>query len=380
VSECGKAAVMVIGSQARSLVNFRGPLVKALHEHGHRVIAAAPSLSEDLDCVEQLARMGAECRDIPLSRTGLNPVADLRLLGELVRIMRAAQPQAALGYTAKAAIFGSIAAAIAGVPRRYALITGLGYAFTAGGGLKRRLVRSVLMRLYRAALSRTTKVFFQNRDDAQEFRDLGLIPPALPVVIVNGSGIDLDRFAPAPLPPPPLKFLLVARLLSAKGIREYAEAAAIVRARFPQVEFHLVGGLDSNPDAIPLREVEQWRADGRLVWHGEVADVRPYLAAAHVFVLPSYREGTPRSVLEAMGMGRAVITTDAPGCRETVVDGDNGFLVPTHAVSPLVEAIERFVHDPALVERMAERSLDIARAKYDVHKVNAAMLQEMELM
>ena len=199
------------------------------------------------------------------------------------------------------------------------------------------------------------------------------------MVVVNGSGIDLGEFRPAPFPEGPLQFLLVARMLSAKGIREYVAAARQVRRTRSDVQFHLVGGTDSNPDAIAADEVQRWHDAGDVIWHGEVSDVRGYLAECHVFVLPSYREGTPRSVLEAMAMGRPIITTDVPGCRETVVDGENGLLVPPRAVEPLAEAIRRFIDDPKLIERMGQRSREIAEEKFDVDKINAQMLREMEL-
>jgi glycosyltransferase involved in cell wall biosynthesis len=373
------AAVLVVGNQARSLTNFRGPLLQAMRERGHRVVAAAPRLCADLDCVDELARIGVVGRDISLNRTGLNAFADLRSIASLMRLMRQEKPEAVLCYTAKAVIFGMIAASLTSVPRRYALVTGLGYAFTVGGGAMRTVVRAVLMRLYRTAFRRTSKVFFQNHDDATLFRELGLLPPALPVVVVNGSGIDLRKFRSAPFAQGPLQFLLVARILSAKGIREYAAAAARVRKTRADVQFHLVGGLDSNPDAIPAHEVKRWHETGDIVWHGEVLDVRPHLAECHVYVLPSYREGTPRSVLEAMAMGRPIITTDAPGCRETVIEGENGFLVPPRTVEPLVEAMKQFVDDRDLIVRMGQRSREIAEGKFDVDKINAQMLHEMEL-
>jgi glycosyltransferase involved in cell wall biosynthesis len=372
-------AVLVVGNQARSLTNFRGPLLQAMRERGHRVVAAAPRLSEDLDCVKELAGIGVVGRDISLSRTGLNGFADFRTIASLLRLMRQENPEVVLCYTAKPVIFGMIAASLARVPRRYALVTGLGYAFTVGGGAMRAVVRAVLMRLYRTAFRRTTKVFFQNHDDAALFRELGLLPAALPVVVVNGSGIDLRKFRPAPFPHGPLQFLLIARVLSAKGIREYAAAAERVRKTRADVQFHLVGGIDSNPDAIPADEVKRWHQAGTVVWHGEVSDVRPHLAACHVYVLPSYREGTPRSVLEAMAMARPIITTDAPGCRETVIEGENGFLVPPRTVEPLIEAVERFIDDPDLVAPMGRRSREIAQSKFDVGKINTQMLHEMEL-
>jgi len=176
-----------------------------------------------------------------------------------------------------------------------------------------------------------------------------------------------------------VRFLLIARLLRDKGIREYAEAAAHLRQAHPDAEFHLVGPHDSNPEAIGEAEVLAWQRAGQIIWHGRLDDVRPAIAAAGVYVLPSYREGTPRSVLEAMSMGRPVITTDAPGCRETVEDGVNGYLVPVRDADALAAAMERFLVDPDLVRRMGARSRAIAVEKYDVHKVNAVMLEAMGL-
>ncbi|MEO8454685.1 MAG: glycosyltransferase family 4 protein [Sphingomicrobium sp.] len=375
-----EGSILVIAGYAPSLTNFREPLLKTIRKAGNRVIAAAPGLLQDRSVSARLARLDVDCRNIPLSRTGLNPVADLLLLLNLANLMRVERPEVVLGYTAKPVIFGLLAAATARVPRRYALITGLGYAFADNGGQRAFLLRSIQKLLYRLALRRATKVFFQNHDDPELFRRLGLLPKGLPIVIVNGSGIDLEQFPRTPVPNSPIRFLLIARLIAAKGIREYARAAALLRGSYSDVEFHLVGGLDSNPDHLSADELRQWQEDRILMWHGEVTDVRPHIAACHVYVLPSYyREGTPRSVLEAMAMGRPVITTDAPGCRETVTDGENGFLVPPRAVEPLVEAMERFILHPELIAAMGLRSREIAENKFDVHKVNAQMVREMEL-
>ena len=170
---------------------------------------------------------------------------------------------------------------------------------------------------------------------------------------------------------------MIGRLLGDKGVREFAEAARKIKALHPEVRFNVVGWIDSNPDAIAQSELDAWVADGTLEFLGKLDDVRPAIAACTVYVLPSYREGTPRTVLEAMAMGRPIITTDAPGCRETVIDGDNGFLVPVQSVDALVDAMLKFIEDPALAPRMGRRSRQIAEDKYDVHKVNAVMLREM---
>ena len=368
---------LVIASFPESLLHFRGPLLSALHSKSLQVHVAAPNLPECGAVRRQLQALGYVVHSVPMRRTGTNPVADAFTLWQLWRLMRRIRPSHVLGYTIKPVIYGSLAAWLAGVPRRFALITGLGYAFqgqvNARGGL-----RALVQSLYGLALRCTHKVFFQNPDDEALFRSLYLLQPETPSCVVNGSGVDVSAYAVAPLPSKP-HFLLIARLLGDKGVREYAQAAQRIRVLYPQVRFSLVGWIDENPNAIDQCELDSWVKAGTLNFLGRLSDVRPAIEACSVYVLPSYREGTPRTVLEAMAMGRAVITTDAPGCRETVVDGDNGFLVPVQSVDALTEAMARFIKDPTLAARMGQRGRQMAEDKYDVHKVNAVMLKEMGL-
>ena len=207
----------------------------------------------------------------------------------------------------------------------------------------------------------------------------------IPAVVVNGSGVNVSDFDVMPLPlngqnQVAISFLLIARLLGDKGVREYAEAAAIIKKNHPDIQFNLVGWIDDNPTAITQSELDAWVNAGTLKYWGKLSDVRPAIAESSVYVLPSYREGTPRTVLEAMAMGRAVITTDAPGCRETVVDGDNGFLVEVKSVQDLVVAMQKFIEQPELAIQMGKRSREIALNKYDVHQVNKHMMTEMGLL
>lgn len=369
---------LLIASFPDSILHFRGPLLDALLARGLRVHVAAPGLGAGSEWHDKLQARGITVHDIALRRTGMNPFADLRTLIELWRLMRKIRPDYVLAYTIKPVIYGSLAAKFAGVPHRYALITGLGYAFQGEGGQSRGLLRMLAKRLYGLALRGVHKALFQNPDDEALFRTLGILPASTSSFVVNGSGVDVAAYAVAPLPVEP-RFLLIARLLGDKGVREYAEAARSIRAKHPQIAFALVGWIDENPDAIAQHELDGWLADGVVEYAGRLSDVRPAIAASSVYVLPSYREGTPRTVLEAMAMGRAVITTDAPGCRETVVDGDNGFLVPVKSVSGLVAAMQQFIDDPALAGRMGGRSRAIAENKYDVHKVNQSMLEQMEV-
>lgn len=371
--------VLVIAGFAESLLKFRRHLLITMVGGGLEVHVAAPDLPEGCSLRKRLVECGFEVHAIPLRRTSTNPLADVCAMWALWSLMRRIQPDATLSYTIKPVIYGTLAACMARVPRRYALITGLGYAFTGQASGLRGNVKAVVQCLYRQALRRVHKVFFQNPDDQDLFRQLGLLATGIESVVVNGSGVDLESFSLAPLPQGAPHFLLIARLLGDKGVREYAWAAQRIKATHPQVKFSLVGWLDENPDAIHQAELDTWVEAGTLCYLGRLQDVRTAIAQCSVYVLPSYREGTPRTVLEAMAMGRAVITTDAPGCRETVVDGCNGFLVPIKAVDALVDAMERFIQEPDLARRMGQRGRDLAEDKYDVHKVNAVMLREMGL-
>ncbi|XKH59511.1 glycosyltransferase family 4 protein [Halomonas sediminis] len=369
---------LLVSGSSNSLVNFRGPLVQALIKAGLEVHAAAPGLGDAPTTRRKLEDWGVVTHDIPMQRTGLNPWRDLVTLQALYRLMRSIRPEAVLGYTIKPVVYGLLAAWLAKVPKRYALITGLGYAFAGEARGKRALVFQVVRRLYAAALNRADRVFFQNPDDEALFRELGILSKRVPSQVLNGSGVDMTHFAVAPLPEGPPRFLLIARLLGDKGVRQYANAARRIKQQHPEMVFQLAGGVDSNPDSITQDELDTWVEEGTIAQLGWLSDVRPAIADCSVYVLPSYyREGTPRSVLEAMAMGRAVITTDAPGCRETVIEGDNGYLIPVKDVDALVEAMQHFIDHPALVQTMGRRSHEIAQDRYDVHKVNAVMLEAM---
>ncbi|MDI1300850.1 MAG: glycosyltransferase family 4 protein [bacterium] len=371
-----------------SLLNFRGPLLQALLAQGLSVHVAAPDLPVGSAMRLRLESRGITVHEISLHRTGMNPLADVASLLDLWRLMRRIQPDYVLGYTIKPVIYGTLVATLARVPHRFALITGLGYAFQGqddgaepAGKDQRGLLRALVQGLYALALRGALKVFFQNPDDEALFRQQGILRASAASVVVNGSGVDVSEYAVSALPPVTAEsgphFLLIARLLGGKGVREYATAARRIKARYPQAVFRLVGWIDENPDAIRQQELDTWVAEGVLEYLGRLSDVRAAIADCSVYVLPSYREGTPRTVLEAMAMGRAIITTDAPGCRETVVQGDNGFLVPVKSVDALVAAMERLINEPELIARMGQRSRRIAEEKYDVNAVNAVMLREM---
>jgi len=376
-----KNNILIISNTSGALVGFRKPLLIALLQQGLEVHVVAPDLQSINTDTKELQDLNIIAHDISMQRTGINPISDLKTTFELYSLMKKLQPDIVLGYTVKPVIYGTIAAWLARVPYRYALITGLGYAFQeSADNRKRKVIRSILQGLYRFALKRTDGVFFQNPDDEALFHERKILTEKIPSFIVNGSGVGLDEYPETPINSEKIRFLFIGRLLGDKGIREYFEAAEIIKKRYPDVEIDIVGSLDINPDAIQQSELDSWIESGIINYFGKLNDVRPRIANASVFILPSYREGVPRSTLEAMSMGRAIITTDAPGCKETVIDGENGFLVPVKNCELLVNAMEKFILNPELIKSMGKKSRMIAEEKFDVKKVNQQMLQGMELL
>ena len=372
---------LLIAGFADSLINFRWDLICALQAKGLEVHVAAPEISSSPTTLEKLRNNGVFAHDVPMQRTGTNPIEDFKTLIALRQLMQQVRPDYVMAYTIKPVIYGMLAAASTGVPNRAALITGLGYAFQdSEGSTKQNLIRRVTRQLYARALSAADLTFFQNEDDQKLFTDLGIIRPGQNTVVVNGSGVNTEKFSPQPLPEgDEVHFLLIGRLLKDKGVREYVEAARRVKQQYPQAVFNLVGFLDSNPSSVTQQELDQWVNEGTVKFWGKLSDVRPAINACHVFVLPSYREGTPRTVLEAMATARAIITTDAPGCRQTVENGYNGWLVPVQSAEKLAEAMERFLSEPALIQQMGQASLEIARNKYDVNIINDFMLNQLKI-
>jgi glycosyltransferase involved in cell wall biosynthesis len=369
--------VVVIGGWAPSLVKFRAPLLAAMVARGHDVLALAADGTPEV--VRQLAALGVRFEVIPLERAGMDPIADLRLSAHLARRLRGFAPDVVFSYTMKPVIYGTLGAAIAGVPRRTAMITGLGYAFQGASTVRRRIVGGIARRLLRLALGQAHAVVFQNPDNRAELARVGALPAGVEVHVVRGSGVDLHAFAPAVMPEGPPTFLFMGRLLRDKGLLELVEAARQVRAVHPTARVQLLGWIDPNPESVTRAQVDAWVREGCVEYLGTADDVRPHLAAAHALVFPSHHEGTPRAVLEAMSMQRAVITTDAPGCRETIVPGESGLLVPVGDAPALAAAMRRLIEDPALLGFLAGNARRRAEALYDAAAVAAQMLEIMRL-
>ena len=367
--------VLVLGAVSRSLVNFRGPLLQTLKARGHEVVAAAPNDELASQVAETLNSWGIRFVTVELARGGTNPMSDWSSLQAIRRLLIAERPDSLIAYTVKPVIYGGVAARSVGGIRFFPMITGLGYAFTEGRGIKRFILRRIVTHLYRWGLKEPEKVIFQNPDDQALFEKLKIVRSSGQLARVYGSGVDREVFRPEPLPDKPV-FLMVARLVADKGVREYVEAARNVKLRFPEARFLLAGGLDPNPAGISKAEVDAWVAEGVIEYRGIVHPVQPILAECRYYVLPSYyREGTPRSVLEAMATGRPVITTDAPGCRETVESGKNGLLVPPRDSNALASGmIDLLTRSNEEIESMAEEGLKLIRERFDVKKVNESLM------
>jgi len=356
-----------------NIVNFRAGLVRALRERGYEVVALSP----DDPYAGRLAELG--CRHVPLAmdNKGTNPLRDAALFLRYVRALRRERPDVFLGWTIKPNVYGSLAAHLLGVPV-INNVSGLGTAFLSGGWLM-RLVRL----LYRTAFGRSARVFFQNRDDRALFVDSGLLR-ADQARVLPGSGIDLAHFAPPPAvlrnPTTGPVFLLVARLLWDKGVGEYVEAARLLKARLPGARVQLLGFLDvDNRTAVPRQTVEGWVSEGLVEYLGHADDVRQHVAVADCVVLPSYREGTPRSLLEAAAMGKPLVTTDVPGCREVVDDGVNGFLCRPRDAADLADKLLRFAQMPEAARlEMGRQSRLKAEREFSERIVIDAYLAEID--
>ncbi|MEG8026107.1 glycosyltransferase family 4 protein [Sphingomonas aurantiaca] len=341
-----------------NIVNFRRNLVARLQREGYDVVALAPRDAHS----EVLVALGVRYFPIAIDSKGLSPVRDLKLAAQYFRILKQLRPVAFLGWTIKPNVYGSLAAHALGVPV-INNISGLGTAFIKVG-LLTRLVRQ----LYRAALSRSATVFFQNAHDRDLFVAQRMVRDGR-TALLPGSGIDLAQFVPAPAQESPTPVLLmVARLLRDKGVVEFANAARIVREARPDVAFELLGFLDvANRTAIDRAMVECWKREGVLTYLGESADVRPHLARATAVVLPSYREGMPRSLLEAAAMGRPLIATDVPGCTEIARAGENAFLCAARDARSLADAMLALLDlDTDTRAAMGVRSREIAEREFDV--------------
>ena len=365
--------IVIIAPSARAVATKRADLIRTLQQAGAEVLVILPTL--DVAAFEwAYALIPAEYRKVHMIRGGLNPLDDWRTQRELTAILREVRPDIVFNFAVKPTIFGTFAARRAGVPRVVSMVTGAGYLFGPNPGLKQRLLQALALPLYRRAGRANAAMIFQNRDDRQLFIDLGIVPDPDRAVVVNGSGVNLDEFSPSPPPQDgKLRFIMLSRLIAEKGIKELAEATAALATRHPDRFESLHLGTVDPQSYNRISDTAPFEAQG-LQFKGFQTNVAQWLAESSVFVLPSYYpEGIPRAGIEALAIGRPVISTDAPGCRELVIDGENGFLIPPRDAGALRDAMERFITDPTLIPRMGAASQRIAQERFDVRKVNADM-------
>lgn len=369
----------MVGTLVDTMLGFRGELIKDLVAAGHEVFAFAIDYSPEKE--ESVRAMGAHPVSYAMSQLGTNPFTDLLAVIQLFRKFRAHGITISFCYFLKPAIYGTLAGKLAGVPQRVAKIEGLGRVFTVhpdGDKRRKAFVRMLMRLLLRLSLPRANRVYVLNEGDKADLKEFGISRPEPEVL--GGIGVCLDRYYFCPPVTEKIRFVFVGRLLHEKGVRYFIEAAKSLGRRYPKAEFILLGAPDSKPGAITRDELDSLVSEGVVTYPGSVSDVRPWLAESSVFVLPSYyREGVPRSTQEALAMGRPVITTTLPGCRRTVREGVNGYLVPPHDQSALEEAMLRFLNEPELVRSMGVASYRFAREHFDVRKINQRILKDLGL-
>ncbi|MCD8283916.1 MAG: glycosyltransferase family 4 protein [Opitutae bacterium] len=397
------AKILVASGGACSLTGFRLPLIKCLVARGFEVVATA--CEHDEFVAATLAKHGVRFVPFSVGRASVNPLADICFVLRLLAFFRRERFDFAFLFQQKAVLYGGIAARLAGIPKIFAMVTGLGYAFDPRCGIKYKVVHFVASILYKVATRGFSGMIFQNPDDMEFIRSRFLKKSSLPLKRVFGSGVDLNQF-PYSEKFGGGSFIFVGRLIADKGIREYVEAGGLLRRAGKAAKLFVAGGFDNNPSAITEATVREWERRGDCVYMGKISNVREALAGAAVFVLPSHGEGTPRAALEAMATGRPIITTNSPGCREVVffekicrrfdratkvfVDlpaatnprdfvgdillGDNGFLVPVKDPESLSLAMAYYLEHPEAVKRHGRESRRLAEKFYDVNKVNQEIL------
>ena len=372
--------ILIVSSFAPSLVNFRKDLIKSLIGGNNEIFCAAPDFNFYQDVKKELFELGADLVQIKLNRQGLNPLQDFISFFSLLNKLNKIKPDLVIAYTIKPVIYSGLAIRFQNLFLRkevkyFPLITGLGFAFTKSERtFLRRLVSIIIREFLKVSLKYATKIIFQNRDDKKFFYENSIILKQNKTHIVNGSGVNLEVY-PEKKMPNNLIFLMIARLNEDKGVREYLAAAEMIKSKYPEVKFELAGGFDNYPYSINKEEIKMHIEKGTINYLGELQSVQNALERCKVFVLPSYREGTPRTVLEAMATGRPILTTDVPGCRETVLNGYNGFLVKHNDIKSLFSGMLKILNcSKKQLSIMGKNSNKIAKEKFDVHDVNRKLI------
>lgn len=366
--------VLVFSANTKSLIHFRLDMMKCFNDNGCEVYAIGEDESKETK--EFFSSLNIKYFSAKVSRNGMNPLKDYRYKRNLKRIIESIRPDKTFVYQAKPIVYGIPVLKKMGFNEIYPMMGGLGSIFR-GKGLKNKLLRKYLSFKYRKSFSKLKTIIFQNDDDIKLFKDLRIINHQK-TEIINGSGVNTKIFEIKPMPEKPC-FLFVGRLLRDKGIIEYLKACECIKKAYPEIKCMLVGPFDSNPSSIQQDELDYYIKNNYIEYYGEQSDVRSYIERCSTFVLPSYHEGTPKSILEAMSIGRCIITTNVPGCKETTINGVNGIVVDVANVDELLFAMKKTIEDYDLCKDMAKKSGEIARNKYDVEIVNKQILRIMKI-
>lgn len=362
--------IVLVANSAFTLINFRYELIQSLVGAGHQVYVICPPTCKltSGDVSSQFQELGVQFMPVSFQRNSMNPFSDLKLFFELLICFRRVKPHVIINYTIKPFIYSSIAAKLVSKTKITIAsnVTGLGYIFT-DNSLKVILIRKIIKLQLSIATRFNDLIFFQNPDDKSDYIHNEIISLKTKTKIIDGSGVNLNKFYYSPkAKTESVTFLFVARLLKDKGVYEFVAAAKKVKILNPNTRFVVVGPLDSNPTGITKAEIESFHSKGIIEYRGASENVVPHLIECDVFVLPSYREGTPRTILEAMAIGRPIITTDAPGCKECIEDSYNGYLVPVRSIEHLSDAMLRLANNSLLRAEMGYKSRLIATNKYNV--------------
>lgn len=368
--------IAIIDNGETTLYNFRRSLIEHLIGEDYEVYAFAPFVTDFYK--KRIEELEAVPVHTEVSKSGLNPFADIKYFIQLFKKLNSIQPDIVLSSFAKPNIYGMIASRLCGIKLKVAFIEGAGSLFIdqEKQSLKRRFLRKIIEILYKISLGASDMVVVLNKDDKKMFINKGIVDKEK-VRLLPGIGVDIKKFSTNGKSPKDFNFIYVGRMLKEKGVKDLISAAKLVHKKYKDVSVALVGGVDSNPSSLTEQEIRRMveEANGAIKWTGFVDDVKKYLKNSEVFVLPSYyREGLPRSTQEAMAMGKPIITTDVPGCRETVVDGENGFWVPDRDPEALAEAMIKFIEEPHLVSAMGKKSRTFAEEKFDQKKINKQIL------
>lgn len=346
-------------------LSHRLPIALAAKERGYDVhVATMPT-----PAASRLSEFGLPWHELPLEVRSLNPLRDLVLLRHLYRLYERLRPDVVHHVTIKPVLYGGLAARLASVPAVVNALSGLGYVFLVGG-LKGRVLRAGIQRMLRYALGhRNSVLILQNPDDASDFVSRRIVEEKR-IVLIRGSGVDLNVFTPSPEPPEPPVVVLPSRMLWDKGVGEFVEAARILRENGVMARMVLAGDIDANnPASLTRGELEAWQREGHVEWWGHRTDMPEVFRQAHVVCLPSYREGLPKVLIEAAAAGRAIVTTDVPGCREIVRDGQNGLLVPVRNAGLLASALENVLGNRVLRQEMGAAGRRMAEAAFGIDLV-----------